>query len=309
MRKAVSLIVFFALAASLAAAAMAANDEAGAELEKLLAELGRKQKAMPSEEFIGFAERSLLEFIGKYPGSGARGNAELNLAQLYRETGRNGEAIKHLESYLAASYEKSRSDEAAARYTLGDIYLGMEEFDKARAEMEKLASGENVDPRILQVSRMALSRIGTLKKLVVGSPAIDFSATALDGKELTLSKYRGKVVLLDFWATWCSPCRQEMPNVRRVYAEYGKQGFEIVGISLDNDGARLKSYIAENRITWRQVFDGKGWQSHVGQVYAISSIPATFLLDREGKIRFKNLRGKALEEKVKVLLAEKTDGM
>lgn len=133
----------------------------------------------------------------------------------------------------------------------------------------------------------------------IGQAAPDFTALGPDGKEVKLSDYKGKVVLLDFWATWCAPCIQELPNVIDTYEKYKDDGFEIIGISLDDEKEALTSFLAErDAMTWPQVFDGKGWESEVGALYGVEAIPATFLLDREGKIIAMSLRGEALGEAV-----------
>ena len=119
------------------------------------------------------------------------------------------------------------------------------------------------------------------------------------------SAYKGKVLLIDFWATWCGPCVAEMPNVKNIYSKFHPQGFEIVGISLDQSRDRLDQYIKSNQIAWPQYFDGKWWNNDVAVRYGIKSIPTTILVDKSGKIRFKSVRGKQLENAVQQLLAEK----
>lgn len=129
---------------------------------------------------------------------------------------------------------------------------------------------------------------------MVGKPVPDFTATDLNGNPISLQEYRGKVILLDFWAVWCGPCIAEMPNVKRVYERYKDEGFDIIGISLDTDGKRLHNYLKENDIVWRQVFSGKGWQSPVSQQYGIRGIPAPWLIDRDGTLITKQARGRKL---------------
>ncbi|MFA6544660.1 MAG: TlpA disulfide reductase family protein [Limisphaerales bacterium] len=136
------------------------------------------------------------------------------------------------------------------------------------------------------------------RKLVAGSKFPDFTEKDLAGKPLSIARFKGKVVLVDFWATWCGPCVGELPNVLKAYEKYHAKGFEIVGISLDSDRAKLDSFLAERKMTWPQYFDGKGWQTKLAGVYGVHSIPATYLLDGEGKIIAKDLRGEALEEAV-----------
>ena len=133
---------------------------------------------------------------------------------------------------------------------------------------------------------------------MIGQPVPDFTATDLDGNPISLQDYRGKVVLLDFWAVWCGPCIAEMPNVKRVYNSYKDEGFDIIGISLDTDEARLRNYLKENDIPWRQIFSGKGWQSPVSQQYDIRAIPAPWLIARDGTLISNRARGDALEQLV-----------
>lgn len=141
--------------------------------------------------------------------------------------------------------------------------------------------------------------------LIPGSPAPDFSFTPFRGGEpVSLSDLRGQVVLLDFWATWCGPCMQELPNVISLYREFHQQGFEIIGISLDTSESDLRSVLEEQEIPWPQCFDGQGWDSEIAALYRIYGIPATLLLDRDGIIRYRDLRGEELREKVAELLAE-----
>ncbi|MFH1754844.1 MAG: TlpA disulfide reductase family protein, partial [Candidatus Latescibacterota bacterium] len=126
-------------------------------------------------------------------------------------------------------------------------------------------------------------------------------------KTLSIEKFKGKVVLLDFWATWCKPCLEEMPNVKRIYKQYQTEGFEIIGISLDSNKTALDSYIKKNDMNWPQFFDGGGWNNALAKKYKIRSIPATYLLDRQGKIRYKSVRGPELARAVEQLVKEKAD--
>jgi peroxiredoxin len=136
----------------------------------------------------------------------------------------------------------------------------------------------------------------------IGSKAPEIVLPSPDGKEIALSSLRGKVVLIDFWASWCGPCRKEMPNVVRAYAKYKSKGFEIYGVSLDKEKGNWVEAIEEEGITWPQVSDLLYWQSSVISLYAIEGIPYTVLLDREGTIIAKNLRGEELDEKLAEVL-------
>ena len=129
----------------------------------------------------------------------------------------------------------------------------------------------------------------------IGKPALDFQGTDLKGKELSLKAYRGQVVLLDFWATWCGPCIAEIPNVKKAYEKYKDQKFQIIGISLDRSIEPLEAYIEKEGLGWLHYWDKSG---KVSDLYKVQAIPSTFLIDGEGVIRKTNLRGHALEHAV-----------
>ena len=135
----------------------------------------------------------------------------------------------------------------------------------------------------------------------IGKPALDFQVTDLTGEELSLEKYRGQVVLLDFWATWCGPCIAEIPKVKKTYKKYKDQKFQIIGISLDRSTEPLEDYVKKKKLGWLHYWD----KSHkVSTMYKVRGIPSTFLIDGEGIIRKTNLRGHALEHAVAELVQE-----
>jgi thiol-disulfide isomerase/thioredoxin len=130
---------------------------------------------------------------------------------------------------------------------------------------------------------------------------LELELTALDGKTFKLSDYRGKVVLLDFWATWCGPCVGEVPHMLEVYEKYHKQGFEIVGISLDNDKDVLVSFLKDKGITWPQSYDGLGWETKYVKQFKINGIPTMWLIGKDGKVADQDGRTD-LENKIAKLL-------
>ena len=141
--------------------------------------------------------------------------------------------------------------------------------------------------------------------VVVGKPAPKFSAKSPEGKLISLDESLGKVTIVDFWASWCAPCRKENPNVVALYNEYHSKGLNIIGVSLDQDATKWKDAIAKDNLSWIHVSNLKYWDEPIGKQYGISSIPATFILDAKGNIVAKDLRGDALRAKVKELLDAK----
>jgi len=143
--------------------------------------------------------------------------------------------------------------------------------------------------------------IDSYSKVAGGNAAPDFTFNTPEGKPLALSSFRGKVVLVDFWASWCGPCRKENPNVVRLYKKYHDKGFEVLGVSLDESKEKWIAAIKKDGLIWNHVSDLKGWSSQACALYGIEAIPFTILLDKEGKIIAKSLRGRALEDKLEEL--------
>lgn len=166
--------------------------------------------------------------------------------------------------------------------------------------LQKIAAG--TDAKAAEIAKGLLAKREILGELKSKPVALEF--TAVDGRGVDLALMRGKVVLVDFWASWCGPCIAEMPNVVATYAKLKAKGFEVVGISLDEDKAKMEASAKEHAMTWPSYFDGLGWKNKISTKYGIDSIPATWLIDKKGMLRQTSLRGPALEEEVVKLLKE-----
>ena len=146
-------------------------------------------------------------------------------------------------------------------------------------------------------------------RAVIGNPkmvdariATSFDVKSSSGEELSLEKLRGKIVLLDFWASWCGPCRVDMPEVRKIWKKYNSDHFLIIGINLDRNRPSFEAYAKEQGVTWPQYFDGLGWGNKISLLYRVTAIPHTILIDQDGVIQATGLRGSDLSNKIGELL-------
>jgi peroxiredoxin len=193
--------------------------------------------------------------------------------------------IKHPASYVTPSILASLS------------------YEMGPEELESMVNGLDTTLAALPQIKSLKERLVVMKAVSVGQKAPDFTMNDPSGNPVSLSSKLGpKLLLVDFWAAWCNPCRQENPNVVKVYNEFHKKGFDVLGVSLDQKKEDWLKAIADDKLTWSHVSDLKYWGNEAAKLYAVNSIPSNFLLDEKGIIVGRNLRGDDLYKKVKEIL-------
>jgi len=203
---------------------------------------------------------------------------------LARHEGEKTDAVANIAYMKAMLYDQGLQDPAKAAELIKQLKVDFQGTEFV-AELEKREAAE-----------MAAQKIQAA--LVAGTKFPDFNEMDMSGKPLSIASCQGKVVLLDFWATSSASCRSELPQIMAAYRKHHDQGFEVIGISLDQDRARFTEFTRAMDLAWPEFFDGRGWQNKLAVKYGIEKIPATYLLDQEGRIIGKDLHGEALSDAV-----------
>jgi thiol-disulfide isomerase/thioredoxin len=278
---------------------------------------------MKSKLLVALAVLSLLFFTNHPVCAAEQIGAEAELKDLItkieakRKDGKTTEAdlaeeIKEFDTLLAKHKDEKTDEVAQILFMKAMLYFQvLDNTDKGVAAIQQIKRdfpdtkpGKEADKILDSVKEQEeVKKIS--RALVEGSKFPDFEEKDVSDKPLSIAGYKGKVVLVDFWATWCGPCVMELPNVLETYKKHHGKGFEIIGISLDKDKEKLTNFTKAKEMSWQQFFDGKAWENKLAVKYGIHSIPMTYLLDKEGKIIGKGLRGDDLEAAVEKALAKK----
>jgi len=239
---------------------------------------------------------SYSKVVIKFQAANQSGDAA-NLAILQKEMDSIEIAMTNLQKNFVKNNPKS--------YVSPSILVSLS-YEMEADEIESMVNGLDTGIVALPQIKALKERVSVMKAVAVGQKAPDFTLSDVNGNPVALSsKIGSKLLLIDFWAAWCNPCRQENPNVVKVYNEFHKKGFDVFGVSLDQKKEAWVKAIADDKLTWTHVSDLQYWNNAAAKIYAVNSIPANFLLDETGKIIGKNLRGQDLYNKVNEVLGGK----
>lgn len=249
------------------------------------------------------AAESIEAYLQKNPNAADANEATDFLIESYarlKMTERQAELLGGKYKSLAKGADLNPQEFFGVFQEMFALYMASGAKDKAKAALASAKKDITGHPQADRFGQFLDQLGGELNRPGIGE-VMELKFTSLAGKEIDLADMKGKVVLIDFWATWCGPCIAELPNVLKAYEAYHEKGFEIIGISLDNakDEAKLKSFVKDKNMPWPQAFDGKGWGNALAKKFGITSIPATYLVGKDGKIVSSNLRGPALSSAVK----------
>lgn len=221
-----------------------------------------------------------------------------------KQLAQNGASGDNLKAYIEAQLAKLPAGTRTYRMALGGVVSGLKDLN---SNIYPVYVGKYLDlyrnASLGEIGRLELEmkKAGTN---LAGFEAPDLAGMTPDSSTFSLKQLRGKVVMIDFWASWCGPCRKENPNVVANYNKYKDKGFDILGVSLDREITAWRKAIQQDGLPWHHISDLKGWQSAHAALYSVSSIPQTLLIDREGKIIARNLRGEQLGQKLREIFGE-----
>ncbi len=252
---------------------------AAKQLEVIRKNLSGLMEMKPSDAKKYYQEslKDLNALIEKYSKTEEALEARFYIGVVYNEMHDFEEAIKCFDSVLSQG-EMNRNFKARTLYFKTKALIAKGNIEKAKETVSELRT---IEPRAADSFDKELG--GTLR---IGAEAPAFNVTDFKGNPVDLSKYKGNIVVLDFWATWCEPCIQEFPNVKKMYGKFKDKGIQFIGISLDEDIEDLRGFVKQEDVEWPQIFDGKRWKGAIPLLYHIQIIPTMVVLDRESKVRY-----------------------
>lgn len=227
----------------------------------------------------------------------------LRAANKFRSASATNDSLRVLQENIQRETHEflNRHDDVLAAYTYNSNALMAElNLEDTRRLYESMGKGAKNSPS----GRIMLQRIQRMEKVTQGKTAPDFTLQDLNGHSVTLSQVKAKVKIVDFWASWCGPCRLNNPSLKRIYSEYHDKGLEIISVSLDNVKDRWAKAVEQDGLPWINVSSLKGWKCEVAQTYDVKAVPAIFILDGDNHIIATNLRGDKLEAFLKDKLAQ-----
>ena len=208
------------------------------------------------------------------------------------------ENIDAEQKQLVADYSKSHPKSVVSAFLIFSNFS----YNVKLGQLDSLYQGLDTSIRVTYFGKELQNIIDKTRLTSIGNPAPDFSSLNTDGQPVSLSSFKGKYILLDFWASWCGPCRLENPNVVKAFHKFHDKGFDIFGVSLDETKPEWVEAIKKDGLDWTQVSDLKGWKNEAASLYGVKGIPMNFLIDKNGIIVAKGLRGDELDGKLTEIL-------
>lgn len=236
-----------------------------------------EMKYTDAKKYYEDALKDLNALIEKHAKTEEALEAKFYIGVVYNEMRNFEEAIKCFDTVLSQG-EMDKNFKARTLYFMTKALIAKGDIARAKDTVAEL---KQIEPRAADGFRQQL---GSMVRIGMDAPM--FNVADFQGKPVDLSKYKGSIVVLDFWATWCDPCIREFPKLKNVYSKFKDKGVQFIGISLDDDIEDLRGFVKHEEVKWPQVFDGKRWKGLIPSLYSIQIIPTMVVLDQENKVRY-----------------------